>query len=80
MTEESMTKEREFDFEKALERLDEIVEAFDSGEMTLRQMEASFVEGMNLIKQCTKCLDAVELRVQELSETDQPIDEPEPLE
>ncbi len=66
-----MSGKQEFDFEKALERLDEIVEAFDSGEMTLRQMEASFVEGMNLIKQCTKCLDDVEMRVQELSAADE---------
>lgn len=62
-----MTQETEFNFEEAMRRLEEIVESFDSGEMTLHQMEASFVEGMKLIKQCSACLDGVELRVKELS-------------
>lgn len=66
-----MTQEPEFNFEKAMQRLEEIVDAFDSGEMTLRQMEASFVEGMNLIKRCSACLDEVELRVKELSGPEQ---------
>jgi len=73
-----VTQETEFNFEEAMQRLEEIVEAFDSGEMTLRQMEASFIEGMNLIKQCSACLDEVELRVNELSGPEQetpPVDE-----
>lgn len=63
-----MSQQQEFKFEEAMRRLEEIVEAFDSGEMTLREMEASFVEGMNLIKQCSACLDSVEMRVKELSD------------
>ncbi|HOE11858.1 MAG TPA: exodeoxyribonuclease VII small subunit [bacterium] len=63
-----MTEETTFEFEKAMERLERIVAAFDSGEMTLREMEASFVEGMELIKKCSAYLDEVDLRVRTLSE------------
>ncbi|HPO08141.1 MAG TPA: exodeoxyribonuclease VII small subunit [bacterium] len=65
-----MTEETTFEFEKAMERLAEIVTAFDSGEMTLREMEASFVEGMKLIKKCSAYLDEVDLRVRTLSEAE----------
>jgi exodeoxyribonuclease VII small subunit len=77
-----VTQQTQFNFEEAMQRLEEIVEAFDSGQMTLRQMEASFIEGMNLIKQCSACLDGVELRVKELSgaeEETQPEDEDLPV-
>ncbi len=66
-----MDEQKGFKFEEAMRRLEEIVEAFDSGQMTLAEMEASFVEGMNLIKQCSACLDNVEMRVKELSEAGQ---------
>jgi exodeoxyribonuclease VII small subunit len=66
-----VTQETEFNFEEAMRRLEEIVQAFDSGAMTLHQMEASFVEGMDLLKRCSACLDGVELRVKELSGSEQ---------
>ncbi|MFH1743017.1 MAG: exodeoxyribonuclease VII small subunit [bacterium] len=66
-----MTEKSEFNFEESMERLENIVEAFDSGEMTLRQMETSFTEGMSLIKKCSAYLDEVDLRVRELSAAEQ---------
>ena len=73
---ERKTVTEEFNFEESMERLEDIAEAFDSGEMTLRQMETSFTEGMSLIKKCSAYLDEVDLRVRELSGAQQEI-EPE---
>lgn len=53
----------DFDFEKGLQRLEEIVALFDQGGLTLDQMEAHFIEGMRLIQQCTARLDGVEARI-----------------
>ena len=55
-----------FDFEKGLQRLEEIIALFDQGGLTLEQMEAHFVEGMDLIQKCSRRLDGVEARVTQL--------------
>ncbi|MFB3787542.1 MAG: exodeoxyribonuclease VII small subunit [bacterium] len=55
-----------FDFEKGLQRLEEILALFDQGGLTLEQMEAHFVEGMSLIRKCSERLDGVEARVTQL--------------
>ena len=75
--------EQEFDFEKGLERLEEIVAKFDEGGMTLDQMEQYFVEGLELVQQCNQRLDRVETRITKLIETqkglwqEKPFDEEE---
>lgn len=68
-----MTKAKndKFDYEKGVARLEEIVALFDEGAMTLDQMEASFMEGMELIKKCSERLNQVETRVNQLIEENQ---------
>lgn len=60
------TKKKSIDFEKGVQRLEEIVAQFDDGGLTLDQMEAYFAEGMELIEQCTNRLDQVETRITKL--------------
>ncbi len=55
-----------FDFEKGMQRLEEIIAQFDEGGLPLDRMESFFVEGMELIKNCSERLDRVERRVTEL--------------
>jgi exodeoxyribonuclease VII small subunit len=55
-----------FDFEKGLARLEEIVNQFDEGGLTLSEMEAYFEEGMQLIACCSERLDATETKVTQL--------------
>lgn len=55
-----------FDFEKGMQRLEEIIAKFDEGGLPLDQMEAFFVEGMELVKNCSERLDRVEARVAQL--------------
>lgn len=59
-------KKQTFEYEQAMTRLDGIIQRFDEGGMTLDEMEAAFVEGMELVKQCSARLDRMETRVSEL--------------
>ncbi len=59
-------QEEPFQFEKGMQRLEEIVQRFDEGSLSLDEMERNFVEGMELLNQCSKRLEAVELRVTQL--------------
>ena len=51
---------REISFEKALERLEEIVELLESGENPLEKSLELFEEGVGLVKLCNKKLESVE--------------------
>ena len=53
-------------FEEALERLDDIVEKLEDGELPLDDAIARFEEGLALLKQCRARLEGAELRVKEL--------------
>lgn len=55
-----------FDFEKGMQRLEEIISKFDEGGLPLDQMETIFIEGMELVKRCSERLDRVETRVTQL--------------
>lgn len=57
---------REMPFEKALARLEEIVEAMEGGDLPLDRMIAYFEEGNALIRQCGRQLDEVEQRIEKL--------------
>ncbi|MGI6455289.1 MAG: exodeoxyribonuclease VII small subunit [bacterium] len=54
------------DFEKGMARLEEIISHFDDGGLTLDQMEQYFLEGMQLIEDCSARLDRFEIRVNQL--------------
>ncbi|MBN2570319.1 MAG: exodeoxyribonuclease VII small subunit [Deltaproteobacteria bacterium] len=53
-------------FEKALERLEEIVKRMEEGDMTLDDSLKAFEEGINLSRFCAKKLDDAERKVEML--------------
>lgn len=58
--------EKELNFEKAIERLDEIVKHLESGDMPLSDSLSLFEEGTKLIGACTAMLDEAEQKVVKL--------------
>lgn len=56
-------------FEEALQKLESIVEAMESGELSLEQLLSKFEEGARLAKTCQKQLEAAEVRVQRLEQS-----------
>ncbi|RMF84059.1 MAG: exodeoxyribonuclease VII small subunit [Planctomycetota bacterium] len=57
---------RKIKFEEALARLDEIVEAMESGEIGIEESIARYEEAMQLAAHCRKVLDDAELRVRKI--------------
>ena len=55
--------EQNLSFEQSLARLEKIVQAMESGNITLDESLALFQEGTALIRSCEKLLDEAELRV-----------------
>jgi exodeoxyribonuclease VII small subunit len=50
-------------FETAMERLENIVESLESGELSLEDSLKIFEEGMNLVSFCSKKLEEAEQKV-----------------
>jgi exodeoxyribonuclease VII small subunit len=50
-------------FEEAMERLEEIVQGLESGDLSLGDSLKTFEEGMDLANFCTKELEAAEKKV-----------------
>ncbi len=59
-------KEKEQDFESALEKLEKIVEGLESGELSLSEAIKKYEEGMRLSQFCTKKLHDIEKRIEVL--------------
>ena len=59
-------KTKKNDFEKSINRLEELVAKMESGESSLEQNLEWFEEGMDLIKTCQTHLADADKRVQEL--------------
>lgn len=53
-------------FETALQKLEEIVEAMESGDLPLETLLVRYEEGMKLAKVCQGKLEAAEVRIQQL--------------
>ncbi len=53
-------------FEKALERLEGLVEAMEGGGIPLDQLVAKFEEGTELLRHCQRKLGDAELKVEKL--------------
>lgn len=53
-------------FEHALERLEAVVEAMESGEVPLAELLAKFEEGNALLKICESRLKEAELKIEQL--------------
>lgn len=60
--------EKKLTFEKAMERLEEIVTAMEQGEAPLEESLALFSEGADLVKQCSTMLDKAEQQVTKLTQ------------
>ncbi len=56
-------------FEAALERLEAIVEAMESGDLALETMLAEYEQGMKLASLCARKLAEAELKVQQLEKS-----------
>ena len=59
---------KKVDFEKSLEKLEEIVESLEAGDLTLEQSLKRFEEGLALGKQCREILDKAEARIKKVIE------------
>lgn len=57
----------ELSFEEAFNRLEEVLQALESGGHTLEQSMALYEEGMRLAKQCNQRLDSAELKIVQLA-------------
>ncbi len=57
-------------FEEALERLEDIVEALEEGQIPLAESLARYEEGIKLLKQCYQSLSAAERKIELLSRVD----------
>lgn len=60
------TKEPQLSFESALEKLETIVEAMESGDVPLADLLAKFEEGSRLLKVCESRLKDAELKIEQL--------------
>lgn len=58
-------------FENAIDRLEDIVEQIESGEVGLEEALERYEQGQALIKRCRGILDKAEQRIAELTEDDQ---------
>ena len=71
----------ELRFEDALQRLETLVDALESGDLDLETSLANFEEGVKLVRHCSERLKAAELRVRRLEESaDGPSESPLDLE
>ena len=59
-----------FNFEKAMERLEQIVSDLESGKLSLDDSIKVFEEGVELSKKCYAKLAEAELKVKQLIKTD----------
>jgi exodeoxyribonuclease VII small subunit len=58
--------EKTVDFEKALARLEALVEEMESGDLALEQMIKHFEEGSKLVTLCSGKLNEVEQKIEKL--------------
>ena len=63
-----MTKkdDKEFNFEKALENLEELVSSMENGELSLEDSLKAFERGIKLTRECQTALKDAEQKVQDL--------------
>ena len=63
-----MTKKdnKEFNFEKALENLEELVSSMENGELSLEDSLKAFERGIKLTRECQTALKDAEQKVQVL--------------
>ncbi len=57
-------KQANFDFEKALDNLEEVVTAMEDGELSLEESLQAFEKGIKLTRECQTALNNAEQKVQ----------------
>ncbi|MDA1192330.1 MAG: exodeoxyribonuclease VII small subunit [Candidatus Poribacteria bacterium] len=62
--------DEKLDFESALTELQQIVDGLERGEMNLDDALKRFERGIHLVRHCSKSLEAMELRVEQLMVTE----------
>ena len=65
-----MAEKKSADFEQSLERLEELVEEMEGGELSLEEMIKHFEEGSKLAGLCSKRLNEVEQKIEKLVKKD----------
>ena len=65
-----MAEKKSADFEQSLERLEQLVEEMESGELSLEAMIGHFEEGSRLVELCTRKLNEVEQKIEKLVKKD----------
>ncbi len=55
------------EFEEALDELEKIVKALDEGRLSLKEASDLYIRGMQLKNHCTKLLETVELKLNQIS-------------
>lgn len=63
-------QESPIDFEKAMQRLDELVREMEGGEISLEKMMSHFEEGSRLLDFCSKKLNEIERKIEQLVQKD----------
>lgn len=63
----------EASFEEALEQLEAIVEAMESGDIPLSDLVSKFEEGNRYLKLCQKRLRDAELKIEKLKDANDPV-------
>lgn len=63
-----MSKKEHLSFEKALSRLENIVNELENESITLDESIELYEEGISLSKQCTEKLEDAELRIKKVAE------------
>ena len=63
-------KAAKFNFEDALENLEELVEAMEEGELSLEESLKAFEQGIKLTRECQAALEKAEQKVQLLVDSD----------
>ncbi len=64
----SPTTDKEPSFEKSIDKLEDLIEQIESGEIGLEQAIAQYEQGQALIKRCQGILDKAERRIAELTQ------------
>ena len=60
--------DKELGFEQAIDKLEDLIEQIESGEVGLEEAIAQYEQGQALIKRCRGILDKAERRIAELAQ------------
>jgi exodeoxyribonuclease VII small subunit len=63
-------KTQSFDFEQALEQLEDLVTSMEEGDLSLEESLKAFEQGVKLTRECQTALKAAEQKVQVLLDED----------